>query len=282
MLDEVTDKGLDERSSAERSETLAPLEGTRVGRILAVMSGKGGVGKSSVAAILAGALVREGARVGVLDADITGPSMPRLLGVQAPPELGQLGPIPPLSPGGIKVMSLNSLLAHEDDPVIWRGPLISGAVRQFWTEVEWGQLDYLVVDLPPGTGDAPLTVLRQLPVDGLVVVSCPQDLALMVVGKAVKMARSMGVSILGLIENMSVSACPHCGEKLEIFGPSQGASAARAMDIPLLGVLPLDPEISRLGDLGRLDQYQLDFLERVLQGIQSLCQSGKGKGWVPS
>lgn len=231
--------------------------------VIAVMSGKGGVGKSSIAALLALQLQRQGYQVGVLDADITGPSIPRLLGVSGRPETSELGLMPVRSATGLEVMSLNLLLDQEDQPVIWRGPIISGAIKQFWNDVVWGNLDYLVVDLPPGTGDAPLTVLQALPLDGVVIVSSPQDLAVMVVRKAIKMAQSMGVSILGLVENMSYLKCPHCEEILEPFGPSQGESVAAAEQIPFLGKLPLEPELRELADAGRLQDYGSQAIEQL-------------------
>lgn len=241
-------------------EKLASHELNTIKRVIAVMSGKGGVGKSSVAALLATALRREGFKVGVLDADITGPSIPRMFGVKQRPDTADLGIFPPRSIGGVEIMSLNLLLEKEDDPVIWRGPLIAGAVKQFWTDVIWGELDYLIVDLPPGTGDAPLTVMQSLQLDGLVLVTSPQELVMMVVRKAVKMAQMMKVPIIGLVENMSYAICPHCGEKWELFGPSRGEEAAKEAGIPFLGKLPLDPELVRLCDTGRVEHYRNDLL----------------------
>lgn len=236
-----------------------------IGQVIAVMSGKGGVGKSSVAALLALQLQRQGKRVGVLDADITGPSIPLLLGVNQRPESSELGLLPVRSASGLEVMSLNLLLDREDQPVIWRGPLIAGAIKQFWNDVVWGALDYLVVDLPPGTGDAPLTVLQSLPLAGVVIVSSPQDLAVMVVRKAIKMAQSMQVPILGLVENMSYTTCPHCGEMLELFGHSQGEQLAVAEGIPFLGRLPLQPELRQLADAGRLQDYSHLTIEQMTE-----------------
>ena len=244
-------------------EKLAQPEHSQIRHTIAVMSGKGGVGKSSVSAMLAVTLAREGFQVGLLDADITGPSIPTLFGLRQQP-LVKEGKIVPLSSKlGIKIMSLNLLLPREEDPVIWRGPLIGGAVKQFWTDVLWGHLDYLVVDLPPGTGDAPLTVLQSLPLDGLIIVTSPQELAVMVVKKAINMARMLEVPILGLIENMSGLICPHCGKKLELFGPSQAGKVSAATGIRRLGEIPLDPEISRLGDRGEIEQYRADFLRQI-------------------
>ncbi|HHY39293.1 MAG TPA: Mrp/NBP35 family ATP-binding protein [Clostridia bacterium] len=227
------------------------------------MSGKGGVGKSSVAALLATELAKKGSRVGILDADITGPSIPKLFGIKEAPVSLPFGIIPPKTSLGIEVMSLNLFLPHEDDPVIWRGPLISGAVKQFWTDVIWGDIDYMVVDLPPGTGDAPLTVLQSLPLDGIIIVSSPQDLALMVVKKAIKMARMLNVPILGMVENMSYVRCPKCHERIEVFGPSVAGKVAAEENIRFLGSLPLDPDLSRLGDEGRIEEYEAGFLGAV-------------------
>ncbi len=224
-------------------------------RVVAVMSGKGGVGKSLVTALLAVGLARQGQRVGILDADITGPSIPRLFGLQGRPIGMPWGIMPVQSALGIKVISVNLLLPSEDEAVIWRGPLIDGLIRQFWTEVVWGQLDYLLVDLPPGTADAPLTVIQVLPLDGVVLVTTPQDLAAMVVRKALRMAQAMDVPLLGLVENMSYFVCPETGSRHEIFGPSGAEALARAAGVPLLARLPVDPQISRLCDAGQIEVY---------------------------
>lgn len=244
-------------------EKLPQPEYNSIRHVVAVMSGKGGVGKSTVAALLAATLVRAGYQVGVLDADVTGPSIPKLLGVTGKPENIGPGLLPPESATGIRVMSLNLLLEHADDPVIWRGPLVAGAVKQFWTDVIWGDLDYLVVDLPPGTSDSPLTTLQSLPVDGIIIVSSPQDLAAMVVRKAVKMARMLGVPIIGLIENMTYVRCPHCGEEIRVFGRSRAEDICRDTGIKLLGSLPLDPTISELGDRGEIASYETPIFDKV-------------------
>jgi len=238
--------------------------------VIAVMSGKGGVGKSSVAGLLAVALAQQGNKVGVLDADITGPSIPRAFGIKSGEGLKvtQFGLIPPETKGGIKVMSINLLLPREDEPVIWRGPLIAGAVNQFWSEVDWRELDYLVVDMPPGTGDVPLTVLQSLPVTGLVIVTSPQDLVLMVVKKTINMAQKLKVPILGLVENMSYAVCPHCGEKLELFGEPQGEKVAAELGVPLLVQMTWDPELNQLMDEGRIEQYDKHVLADLAQNFQ--------------
>lgn len=237
-------------------EKLKPNELSNIAHVVAVMSGKGGVGKSSVTALLAVRLSRHGYRVGIMDADITGPSIPKMFGVKEQPVSLGFGILPVRSRTGISIMSLNLFLPHEDDPVIWRGPLIAGAVRQFWTDVAWGDLDYLLVDLPPGTGDAPLTVLQSLPLDGLVIVSSPQDLAVMVVKKAIKMAGMLGVPILGLVENMTYATCPRCGETIRVFGPGQGERVAQETGVRFLGELPLDPHLAELCDRGEVEQYE--------------------------
>jgi Mrp family chromosome partitioning ATPase len=225
-------------------------------RVIAVMSGKGGVGKSLVSGLLALALRREGHQVGILDADITGPSIPKMFfPAGAKLSMGPLGPVLPQSKSGIKVMSINLLLEQEDMAVIWRGPLVSGAIKQFWGDIFWGTLDYLVVDLPPGTSDASLTVMQSLPMSGIVLVTSPQGLAGMVVRKAANMARQMDTPILGLIENMSYFECPDTGKRYDIFGPSHAEETAQHIGVPFLGRLPIDPEIARLCDTGRIEEY---------------------------
>lgn len=227
-----------------------------VRQVIAVMSGKGGVGKSLVTALLATSLARAGHKVGVLDADITGPSIPRMFGLAARAGGDALGIFPVATSLGIRVISINLLLPQEDLPVIWRGPLIGNTIKQFWKDVLWDELDYLLVDLPPGTSDAPLTVMQSIPLDGVVVVSSPQDLAGMVVRKAVRMVEQMKVPVLGVVENMSYFVCPDTGNRHEIFGPSRGEEMARAANAPLLARLPLDPAIAQLCDAGRIEEYQ--------------------------
>jgi Mrp family chromosome partitioning ATPase len=239
----------------------------RVKRVIAVVSGKGGVGKSSVAGMLAVAWRREGNKVGVLDADITGPSIPTLFGLRGAPPVGPVGILPAESKTGIKIMSINLLLPREDEAVVWRGPLIGGAIRQFWGDVVWGDLDVLVVDLPPGTADASLTVMQSIPLNGLVLVTSPQDLAGMVVRKAASMANHLNVPILGLVENMSYVICPHCGEQIEVFGPSQAAHSALQIGTPLLGQIPLDPELARRCDAGEIEDYHSEVFEPVAKQV---------------
>lgn len=228
----------------------------RIKNVIAVMSGKGGVGKSTVTSLLATSLKKQGFKVGILDADVTGPSIPRMFGVNKRPEDIGFGLMPSESSTGIRIMSLNLLLDNEDDPVIWRGPIIANTIKQFWTEVVWGELDYLLVDLPPGTSDAPLTVMQSLPLNGIIIVSSPQDLVAMVVKKAIKMANMMDLPILGLVENYSYAICPKCGEKIEIFGKSKGEEDAKEAGVKYLGALPLDHKLADFCDKGQIEMYE--------------------------
>jgi Mrp family chromosome partitioning ATPase len=248
-----------------------------ISHVVAVMSGKGGVGKSSVAALLAVALRRQGKRVGVLDADITGPSIPKMFGLTDRPTTSPLGILPVETKTGIKVMSINLLLQRDDQAVIWRGPLISGAIRQFWSEVFWRDLDYLVIDLPPGTSDASLTVMQTLPLSGILMVTSPQDLAGMVVRKAAQMALQLEIPLLGLVENMSYAVCPKCGERIDVFGPSQAQETALQIGTPLLGRLPLDSELAKLCDGGGIEDYGGDSFADVAERVVSLMPAGKAK-----
>lgn len=240
------------------------------GKIIAVMSGKGGVGKSSVTSMLAVSLRRQGKKVGVLDADITGPSIPKLFGVNQYPEQIELGILPPKTRENIFLMSMNLLLENPEDPVIWRGPIIGGAIKQFWEEIIWGKLDYLLIDLPPGTGDAPLTVLQTIPVDKIVVVSSPQDLANMVVKKAITMAKKMDVEVMGIVENMSGFICPHCNEEIKIFGESNVIATCKETETEFLGKLNIDPKLSELGDKGLIEDYNGANMEVIRKITESL------------
>jgi len=238
-----------------------PLEINQIDKIVAVMSGKGGVGKSLVTGLSAVALARQGKSVGILDADITGPSIPKMFGAKSRPLGSETGILPIISHLGIEVMSINLMLENEHDAVIWRGPVISGAIKQFWEEVLWGKLDYLLVDLPPGTADAPLTVMQTLPVNGVIIVSTPQDLASMVVRKAVSMAQKLDKPILGVVENMSYLEIPETGKRMEIFGKSRGAEVAAAACAPLLARLPIDPKLAALCDAGEVEKYTSETFE---------------------
>lgn len=252
----------------ESKENSHPLNNVK--HVIAVMSGKGGVGKSTVTSLLASALNQKGYKVGILDADITGPSIPKLFGVHKHPEGTEAGVLPIKSKKNIEIMSINLLLPHEDEPVIWRGPIISGVIKQFWEEEIWGDLDYLLVDLPPGTGDAPLTVLQNLPLNGVVIVSSPQDLANMVVRKAINMAKKMDISILGLVENMSFIECPGCREKIYPFGEGKTKEMAQEFNVPFLGALPIQSDISIQGDKGLIEEIPVENLDidALLKQIQ--------------
>jgi hydrogenase maturation protease len=255
-----------------------PKDLNEIGSIIAVMSGKGGVGKSLVASLAAIVLQRQGYEVGILDADITGPSIPKMLGIKARPTGSETGILPVSSASGIEVMSINLLLNSEDDAVIWRGPLIAGAIKQFWEEVLWGRLDYLIVDLPPGTADAPLTVLQTLPVTGIIIVYTPQDLTAMVVKKAINMARKMEKPLLGVIENMSYLYIPETGRKMEIFGKSRGAEMAQAANAPLLGQLPLDPELVKLCDEGNIERYNAAIMAELGKSLPQALSANMPPG----
>jgi len=250
-----------------------------VKHVIAVMSGKGGVGKSLVAGLLAVGLKRRGFSVGVLDGDITGPSIPRMFGVREKPMSADGKTlVPPKSRGGIPIMSMNLILPSEEEAVIWRGPMVSGAIRQFFSDVQWGELDYLIVDLPPGTSDAPLTVMQALPVDGVVLVTTPQALATMVVTKAVKLVKQLGGDIIGVVENMAYVALPD-GQRLEVFGPSQGLKLVIASNAPLMGKLPIDPAIARDADNGDIESYtspETDELVENFMLVAPLKEPGSG------
>ena len=256
----------EERAAALGRQNQPPPKSTpafnHIKHVVAIASGKGGVGKSSVTALLAVALTRANLRVGILDADVTGPSIPKFFGVHGAPGMSVLGIIPPKTSLGIEVMSVNLLLPSEDDPVIWRGPVVGQVIQQFWNEVVWGDLDYLLVDLPPGTSDAPLTVMQALPLDGMVLITTPQDLAAMVVRKARHMAEQMNTPILGVVENMSGFVCPTCNTRHELFGKSH-SDASRIGDAPLLATLPIPPELATLGDAGKIESYESNDIKKL-------------------
>jgi Mrp family chromosome partitioning ATPase len=244
-----------------------PKELNQIQKIVAVMSGKGGVGKSVVASLLAVSFARQGKDVGILDADITGPSIPKMFGLNGRPSGSETGILPILSKSGIEIMSMNLLLPSEDEAIIWRGPLMSKAITQFWEEVLWGKLDCLIIDLPPGTGDAPLTVLQAIPISGVIDVFTPQELTEMIVKKAVRMAQKMNVRVLGVVENMSYLVLPETGKKLEVFGKSKGEDMARASGAPLLGTLPIDPELAKLCDEGQIEKYSSDAVSELFANV---------------
>mgnify|MGYP001023858128 CR=1 FL=1 len=235
--------------------------------VIGVVSGKGGVGKSMVTASLANQKAKEGYKVGILDADITGPSIPKMYGLKGPANVDDKGVYPAVAANGVKVMSINLLLPGEEEPVIWRGPVIAGTVKQFWTDVIWGDLDYLFVDMPPGTGDVPLTVFQSLPVDGVVIVSSPQDLVRMIVMKAYKMAQMMKINVLGVVENYSYLVCPDCGKHIEVFGKSHLAEVAAVYKLPILGQIPMTPAIAAASDAGDVESLDVDWFDKAIEAI---------------
>ena len=239
-----------------------------VKKVIAVVSGKGGVGKSTVTSMLAVAMSKKGKRVGVLDADITGPSAPTAFGVNECQGATEDGLYPALTRTGIQVMSINLLLDNSTDPVVWRGPVIAGAVKQFWTDVIWEDVDYMFVDMPPGTGDVPLTVFQSLPVDGIVIVTSPQDLVSMIVSKAVKMANMMHIPVLGFVENYAYLECPDCGKRIEVFGKSHLDEVAASFDLPILARLPIDPAVAFAYDSGLMETVNTERFVGVLDAIE--------------
>lgn len=241
---------------------------SNIKKVIGVISGKGGVGKSLVSCLLAAKCAKAGLKVGVLDADITGPSVPKSFGITSRAMQDNENLLPYVTESGVKVMSINMLLEDVNSPVVWRGPVISGVVEQFWTDVRWGELDYLFVDMPPGTGDVALTVFQSLPVDGVVIVSTPQDLVKMIVNKAVNMANLMDVPVLGLVENMSYFTCPDCGKKYEIFGKSLIDETAKELSLPVLAKLPINPELNRLVDEGRVEDAQCEELDEFVDTLK--------------
>ncbi len=247
-----------------------PHELSNVKHVVGVVSGKGGVGKSLVTAMMAVEMSRQGYTVGILDADITGPSIPKIFGVHTRAAGTEMGIYPVLSKTGIRLMSLNLLLDSDTEPVIWRGPIIANVVKQFWSDVMWGDIDYLFVDMPPGTGDVPLTVFQSLPVDGILVVTSPQDLVSMIVEKAVRMAEQMNIPILGIVENMSGLICPDCGKYISVFGESHIEEIAGQHGIKAVDRLPIDPKLATLCDEGRLEEKETDMLSVCREALENL------------
>ena len=246
----------------------APHKLSHIKKVIGVVSGKGGVGKSMTSAMMAVTMRRLGYKCGVLDADITGPSIPKLFGIHARAVGDDKGIWPIKSRTGIDIMSINLLLENEDDPVVWRGPVIAGAVKQFWQDVIWEDVDFLFVDMPPGTGDVPLTVFQTLPVDGILVVTSPQELVSMIVAKAVKMAQMMNVPIVGLVENMSYITCPDCGKKVYLFGEGKTREAAERHGLKLLAQMPIDPRLAALTDAGRIEDFEGDWLKGAADALE--------------
>ena len=243
---------------------------SNVKKVIAVVSGKGGVGKSTVTSMLAVAMAKKGKRVGVLDADITGPSAPTAFGVTECQGANDDGLYPALTKSGIQVMSINLLLDDASSPVVWRGPVIAGAVKQFWSDVIWEDVDYLFVDMPPGTGDVPLTVFQSLPVDGIVIVTSPQDLVSMIVTKAVKMANMMHIPVLGFVENYSYLECPDCGKRINVFGESKLDAVAAEFGLPVLARLPIDPKVAESYDNGQMESVNTDAMADVIEKIENV------------
>mgnify|MGYP000777735463 CR=1 FL=1 len=249
---------------------VASNEYTKVKHVIGVVSGKGGVGKSIVSSILAVNMNRKGFKTAVLDADITGPSIPKAFGIKEKAAGSEEGIFPAESATGINIMSVNLMLENDTDPVIWRGPVIAGVVKQFWTDVMWGDIDYMFVDMPPGTGDVPLTVFQSIPVDGIIVVTSPQELVSMIVAKAVKMAEMMDIPIIGIVENMSYAQCPDCGKKINIFGESKLDKVAEEYNLKVLGRLPIDPKLAAACDKGAIELYSGNWLDEASDIIESV------------
>lgn len=240
-------------------------------KVISVISGKGGVGKSLIASMTAVRMRRKGYQVGIMDADITGPSIPKMFGVEdAKPEGSDMGLYPVNTHNDLKLMSVNFLLDKTDSAVIWRGPLIAKMVKQFWTDVIWGDLDYLLIDMPPGTGDVPLTVFQSIPLDGIIIVTSPQDLVSLIVRKAYNMAKTMNIPVLGIVENMSYVICPKCGEKIDVFGESKAKKVAYDLGIPLLGEVPIDPVLSSLCDKGEIEKVSKNYLCGCEEALENL------------
>ncbi len=253
----------------EKSDLYEPInKASSVKHIIGVMSGKGGVGKSMVTASLAVLMNRKGYEVGILDADITGPSIPKMFGINTRAKMNDDGILPELTANGIKVMSTNLLLDTPETPVAWRGPVIAGAVKQFWTDVAWGNLDYMFIDMPPGTGDVPLTVYQTIKLDGVIIVTSPQELVSMIVKKAFNMAEMMNIPTLGVVENMSYLVCPDCGKEIDIFGKSNIESLCEDMGISLLGKMPIDPRLAELSDQGEFERNIAEYLKDAADVIE--------------
>ena len=253
---------------SEESLVKKPHDMSDIKKVIAVVSGKGGVGKSMVTSLMAVAMNRRGNKTAILDADITGPSIPKEFGIKDKAQGSEEGIFPVYSKTGIGVMSLNLLLPNEKDPVVWRGPIIAGTVQQFWTDVIWGDVDYMFIDMPPGTGDVPLTVFQSIPVDGIIVVTSPQELVSMIVEKAVKMAEMMNIPVLGIVENLSYFKCPDCGKLHNIFGESRIDEIAKAYNIKNVAKLPIDPKLSAASDKGMVELFEGDWLDDMCEFLE--------------
>lgn len=256
--------------SAEKTSFLEECnQYSTVKKVIGVVSGKGGVGKSFVTASLASEMRKQGYEVGILDADITGPSIPKMFGVHGPAKGSEMGIFPEVAEDGTKIMSINLLVDDEEAPVVWRGPVLAGTVKQFWTDVIWGDLDYLFVDMPPGTGDVPLTVFQSLPVDGIVIVTSPQELVQMIVKKAVNMANMMNIPILGIVENFSFLKCPDCGKEITLFGESKIDEVAKQTNMEVIGKMPLDPSYAAIADAGRFFEIDNPYLKKAFEALKN-------------
>ncbi len=256
-------------SKANSESLLQPLnEFSKIKHVIGVVSGKGGVGKSLVTSMLAIEMKRKGYKVGILDADITGPSIPKIFGVTAKADADERGILPQKTKSGIDIMSINLLLDKDDAPVVWRGSIISGAVTQFWTDVVWGEIDYLFIDMPPGTGDVPLTVFQSLPVEGIVIVTSPQELVSMIVKKAYNMAQIMNIKILGIVENMSYVCCPDCGAEFRIFGEGKTETVADELGLDLIAQMPIDVSLAELCDQGNLEKHDVGYMTNAADIIE--------------
>ncbi|MEG1782311.1 MAG: Mrp/NBP35 family ATP-binding protein [Oscillospiraceae bacterium] len=260
----------DERTAAP--DRVQPHEMSKIKKVIGVVSGKGGVGKSLVCSMLAVSASRLGYKTAILDADITGPSIGQIFGIKDKAVANEMGILPIKSKTGISLMSINFLLANNTDPVVWRGAMISNAVKQFWTDVIWDDVDFMFVDMPPGTGDVPLTVFQSLPVDGIIIVASPQELVSMIVEKAVKMANMMNIPVLGLVENMSYVQCPDCNKKIYIFGEGKVEQTAEKYKIPLLAKLPIDPQLSKNCDQGVIELFEGDYMDKAISEIEKLMK----------
>ncbi|MBC8570328.1 Mrp/NBP35 family ATP-binding protein [Zongyangia hominis] len=256
------------QNPADFKESLNEMSSVK--KVIGVVSGKGGVGKSLVTAMMAVTLNRRGYNTAVLDADVTGPSIPKVFGVKERAQANEFGLLPARTKSGIDIMSINMLLENDDDPVVWRGPIIAGTVKQFWTDVIWTDVDYMFVDMPPGTGDVPLTVFQSLPLDGIIIVTSPQELVSMIVAKAVNMAKMMNIPILGVVENMSYVQCPDCGKKIQVFGESHLEEAAAKYDLQILGRIPMTPDLSRVCDQGVIELFEGDWMEHAADVIEKI------------
>lgn len=252
-------------------EKLKPNENSNIKHIFAVISGKGGVGKSLVTSLLASAMNKKGHNVAIIDADITGPSIPQSFGLKGRmAESDETSIFPVLSKHGVKIISANLLMPNDEDPIVWKGPLISGLVQQLYTDVCFGDVDYMFVDMPPGTGDVPLTVFQMLPIDGIIVVTSPQDLVSMVVTKSINMAKLMKINTIGIVENMSYINCPDCGKKIRVFGNDDSKAQIEKTGVKVLAELPIDPELAKKVDSGEIEEYQTDALDEVIRKIEEI------------